>query len=129
MSNPFDEHFAAASSVFLDSFGETGGVEYYATASASAVNWPEAIVNTGDLDGVEVIDETGERVTEAAFVTVPAATSWSKNGLVEFDSQKWHIAGKVVDSGTLITLALSRTTHARTSTSTGRGGRAASRYR
>jgi hypothetical protein len=123
MANAFDDHFAAASSVFFESFGETGGVEYFATATAAAATWSDAIVDKGDLDGIEVVDAAGERVTEAAFVTIPAATTWSRHGLVRIggeDGQKWQIVGQAIDSGSLITLALSRTSHARVSRSIGR---------
>lgn len=132
MANAFDDHFAAASSVFFDSFGETGGVEYFAAPTANAATWSDAIVDTGSIDGLEIVDEAGERVTESAFVTIPADTTWTRNGLVRLggvSGQKWQIVGQVLDSGTMITLALSRTTNARMSRSTGTRGRASVRNR
>lgn len=123
MATAFDDHFAAASSVFFDSFGETGGVEYFATASAAAATWSDAIVDTGDIDGIEIVDETGERVSDSAFVTVPAATTWDRGGLVRtggVSGIKWQILGLAIQSGSMITLALSRSSNSRMSRSTGR---------
>jgi aconitase B len=116
MANQFDNVFAAASPVFFETFGETGGVEYFATASASPVTWDEAIIDTGDIDGFELIDAAGERINEAATVTIDAATTWSLNGLVRIggaSGEKWHIVGEAVRSGSLITLALSRKNNTR----------------
>ena len=132
MANAFDDHFAAASPVFFDSFGETGGVEYFATAGGSATAWADAIVETGDIDAFELIDSVGDRVTEAAAVTIAAGTSWATNGLVRIGGESgtlWHIVGLAMDSGTLITLALSRTNNSRMNRSPGRSGRASVRNR
>ena len=132
MANAFDDTFAAASDVFFDSFGETSGVEYLATASATPTAWATAIVDKGDLDGFEITDDAGERVIESAFVTIPSGTSWSTSGLVRIGGEsgtKWHIVGQAIDSGTMITLALARTSHARMSRSTGRHGRSSVRNR
>ena len=132
MANPFDDHFAAASSVFFDSFGETDGVEYFAAAGGSATAWAEAIVDTGDIDGFELIDSDGDRVDESAQVTIPAGTSWTTTGLVRVGGASgtlWHIVGLAMDSGTMITLALSRRNNTRMNRSPGRSGRSSVRNR
>jgi len=132
MANPFDDHFAAASSVFFDQFGETGGVEYFATAGGSATAWADAIVDTGDIDGFELIDSDGERVDEAAQVTIPTDTTWAPSGLVRVggaSGQLWHVVGLAMDSGTMITLALSRRNNTRMNRSSGRSGRSSVRNR
>lgn len=110
----FDDVFAAAAPVFFDSFGETGGVEYFATAGGSPVTWDDAIVDTGKIDGFEIADSAGERVTDSAFVTVDSATSWTTKGLIRVGGESgtlWHVVGLAMDSGSLITLALSRTSN------------------
>jgi len=116
MANQFDNVFAAASPVFFETFGETGGVEYFANASAEPATWSEAIIDTGDIEGVELLDSAGQHVSEVATVTVAATTNWSLNGLIRIggeSGEKWHIVGEVVRSGSLITLALSRKTNIR----------------